>query len=178
MIQLRDKELPDGEFYGQAEKLRELTRQAGILFIVNDRLDVAVAVSADGVHLGDHDLPLNVARRLVGSEMLLGASARTPTEVCSAQQAGADYLGVGAIFPTGTKSDAACVGLERIVQLRPLAKIPILAIGGITAQNAAQAIRAGADGVAVVSSAVGADDVARATAAILEQVSRAQGEMG
>ena len=106
--------------------------------------------------------------------MILGSSARTPQEARRAQEGGADYLGVGAIFPTGTKDDAVHVGIERLTQLRPFVHIPILAIGGITAHNAAQAIRAGADGVAVISAVVGADDVASVTARLLDSIRRAK----
>ena len=123
-------------------------------------------------------MPLEQARELLTPEMILGASTRTPEGVKRAQEAGADYLGVGAIFPTGTKDDATYVGMERLAQLRPLAKVPILAIGGITAENAAQAIRGGADGVAVVRAVVGAEDIAEATAMILRRVHQVRGEMG
>jgi thiamine-phosphate pyrophosphorylase len=162
MIQFRDKELPDGEFYQEALKL------------IDDRVDVALAVRADGVHLGERDLPLQEARELVGPEMILGASARTPDGVHRAQEEGADYLGVGAVFSTGTKDDATYVGTDRLVRLRPLVKIPILAIGGITSGNAAEAIRAGADGVAVISAVVSVHDIAAATALILERVGHAR----
>lgn len=174
MVQFRDKELPDGPFFREAMKLRALTREAGVLFMIDDRVDVALSVGADGVHLGEHDLPLEAARKMVSWEMILGSSARSPQEARRAQEDGADYLGVGAIFPTGTKEDAVYVGIERLVHLRPLVHIPILAIGGITAHNAAQAIRAGADGVAVISAVVGADDVASATARLLDCVRRAK----
>jgi thiamine-phosphate pyrophosphorylase len=176
MIQFRDKGLPDGQFYREALRLRDLTQRAGVLFVINDRVDVALSVGADGVHLGEQDLPLEVARKLVGPEMILGASARTPQGVRKAQEGGADYLGVGAIFLTGTKDDAIYVGPERLAQLRPLVKVPILAIGGITAENVAQVIRAGADGVAVISAVVGAEDVAEATAMILRRVRQVRGE--
>jgi thiamine-phosphate diphosphorylase len=182
MIQFRDKELDDGPFYQQALRLRSLTRGAGVSFIINDRVDVALSVAADGVHVGEHDLPVDVARALIGPEMILGASAGTPDEVREAQGAGADYLGVGAIFPTGTKDDATHVGLERLVQLRPFADIPILAIGGITADNVAQTIEAGADGVAVISEVVGADDISAASALMLQRIhqagQRSAGEKG
>lgn len=174
MVQFRDKELPDGPFFREAMKLRALTRKAGVLFVIDDRVDVALSVAADGVHLGEKDLPVEEAKKLVGSEMILGASARTPAAAQRAQEKGADYLGVGAIFPTGTKDDAVHVGIERLTQLRPLVHIPILAIGGITADNAAQAIRAGADGVAVINAVVGADDVTCATAYLLDRVRRAK----
>jgi thiamine-phosphate diphosphorylase len=173
MIQFRDKKLDDGPFYHQALRLRSLTREAGVLFIINDRVDVALSVGADGVHVGEHDLPVDVARQLIGSEMILGASAGTPEEVRRARGAQADYLGVGAIFPTDTKGDAAHVGLERLVQLRPLVDVPILAIGGIAADNAAQTIEAGADGVAVISAVVGAEDISAAASLLLERVRQA-----
>jgi thiamine-phosphate pyrophosphorylase len=176
MIQFRDKELSDGQFYREALKLKALTREAGVLFIINDRADVALSAGADGIHLGDQDLPLKEARRLLGPELIVGASAQTPSEVHHAQEAGADYLGVGAIFPTGTKKDAVHVGTERLVQLRPVAKIPILAIGGITEDNAEQAIQAGADGLAVISAVVSAEDIALATARLLNRVRQARGE--
>lgn len=175
MIQLRDKELSDGPFFVEALKLRALTREAGILFIIDDRVDVALSVGADGVHLGEKDLPLEEARKLLGPEMILGASARTPYGVKRAQEAGADYLGVGAIFPTGTKDVAIFAGTERLTQLRPLVKVPILAIGGITEDNVELAIQAGADGVAVISAAVGAEDIASATTCLLDRVRRAKG---
>ncbi len=178
MIQFRDKELPDGEFYQEAVKLRALTRQASVLFIIDDRVDVALAVRADGVHLGEQDLPLQEARELVDPQMILGASARTPDGVHRAQEEGADYLGIGAIFPTGTKDDVAAVGPERLIQLRPLVKIPILAIGGIISGNAAEVIRAGADGVAVISAVVSVHDIAAATALILERVGHARRASG
>ena len=178
MIQFRDKELPDGEFYQEALKLRALTRQAGVLFIIDDRVDVALAVRADGVHLGERDLPLQEARELVGPKMILGASARTPDGVQRAQEEGADYLGGGAVFSTGTKDGATYVGTDRLVRLRPLVKIPILAIGGVTSGNAAEAIRAGADGVAVISAVVSVHDIAAATALILERVGHARRASG
>jgi thiamine-phosphate pyrophosphorylase len=173
MIQFRDKQLPDGEFYRQALKLQNLTSQAGVLFIIDDRVDVALSVGADGVHLGERDLPVEAARKVLGSELIVGASARTPEGVRRAQEGGADYLGVGAMFPTGTKDDATYVGIERLAQLRPLVKVPILAIGGIAVDNAAETIRAGADAVAVVSAVVAAEDVAGAARLLLKRVLKA-----
>jgi len=177
MIQLRDKELPDGPFFREALKLRALTREAGVLFVIDDRVDVALSVGADAIHLGEQDLPLEEARRLVGPKMILGASARTPAGVKKAGEAGADYLGVGAVFATGTKGDATYVGTERITRLRPLVKIPILAIGGITEDNAGQAIQAGADAVAAIGAVMSAEDIADATARLLHRVRRARGEV-
>jgi thiamine-phosphate pyrophosphorylase len=178
MIQFRDKELPDGEFYREALKLKALTQKSGVLFMIDDRVDVALSVGADGVHLGEQDLPLEEARKLMGPEVILGASARTPQGVRRAQEAGADYMGVGAIFSTSTKEDATYVGIEKLVQLRPLIHVPVLAIGGISQDNVGQAIQAGADGVAVISAVVGAEDIAEAAATILQRIRRVRGEKG
>jgi len=178
MIQFRDKELSDGEFYRVASGLRELTRKADVLLTIDDRVDVALAVGADGVHLGERDLPLTAARELTGPDMILGASARTEEGVRLAQQGGADYLGLGAMFPTGTKGDAIHVGPERLRRLRPSIGIPVLAIGGITAENVEAVIRAGADGVAVIGAVVGADDAAEAAESILNRIRRVSAEMG
>jgi len=178
MVQFRDKELPDGEFYRQAMRLRTLTREAEVLLTIDDRVDVALAVGADGVHLGEKDLPLTAVRKLTGPNMILGASARTEEGVRLAQQNGADYLGLGAMFPTGTKGDAIHVGPERLSQLRPSIRIPVLAIGGITAENVASVIRAGADGVAVIGAVAGADDVAAAVESLLARIGRVSAEMG
>jgi thiamine-phosphate pyrophosphorylase len=178
MIQFRDKELSDGEFYHVAMRLRELTRRADALLTIDDRVDVALAVDADGVHLGERDLPLPAARELIGPDKILGASARTADGVRLAQQAGADYLGLGAMFPTRTKGDAIHVGPGRLRQLRPSIHIPILAIGGITADNVDAVIRAGADGVAVIRAVVSADDIAAAAESIIREVHKARAEMG
>jgi thiamine-phosphate pyrophosphorylase len=178
MIQFRDKELPDGEFYRTAERLRKLTREAGVLLTIDDRVDTALAVGADGVHLGEKDLPLPAARRLAGADMILGASARTPEGVQAAEEHGADYIGLGAMFPTGTKGDAVRVGPQRLRRLRPSIRVPVLAIGGITAGNVEEVIRAGADGVAVIGAVMAADDMAAAAAGILTRIRQVSEEMG
>ena len=178
MIQFRDKELPDGEFYRTAERLRGLTREADVLLTIDDRVDVALAVGADGVHLGEKDMPLPAARGLTGPDMILGASARTPEGVQAAQNSGADYIGLGAMFSTGTKGDAVLVGPERLRRLRPSIRIPLLAIGGITAGNVEEVIRAGADGVAVIGAVMAAGDMTAAAADILKRIRRVGEEMG
>jgi len=178
MVQFRDKEMADGDFYHVAVRLRALTRKAGVLLTIDDRVDVALAVAADGVHLGEKDLPWTAARKLIGPGMILGASARTADGVRLAQQGGADYLGLGAMFPTGSKDHAIHVGAERLRQLRPSIRIPILAIGGITAGNVETVIRAGADGVAVIGAVAGADDIAAAAESILKRIRKVRSEMG
>ena len=170
-IQLRYKELPVRELLRVGRRLREVTREHGVLFIVNDRADLALALEADGVHLGQDDLPLPAARRVVGPRLLIGVSVADEGEALRAQREGADYLGVGPIFATATKDDAgAPVGLERLRQLRRVSHLPLVAIGGIGPKNAAQVVQAGADGVAVVSAVVGQPDVAAAAAMLARQV--------
>jgi thiamine-phosphate diphosphorylase len=163
VIQLRDKTASSRRLLETAEAIRLLARQAGALFIINDRLDIALTSQADGVHLGDEDLPIEKARRLAGKKLIIGASAGTPQEAIQAEQAGADYLGVGCIFPTSSKEDAGPpVGVERIRQIKSVTTLPIIAIGGINAENARFAIEAGADGVAVISYISEAEDMAKA----------------
>lgn len=163
-IQLRDKEASGGRLFGVALGLRRLTRETKIPFIVNDRLDVALAVDADGVHVGQDDLPASVARRILGPGKILGVSAETVEEALAAQKDGADYLGVGPVFEArGTKADAgAPLGLELIARIRKGCSLPIVAIGGINAENARSVREAGADAVAVISAIASADDIARA----------------
>jgi thiamine-phosphate diphosphorylase len=163
-IQLRDKEASGGRLFGVALGLRRLTREAKIPFIVNDRLDVAMAVDADGVHVGQDDLPASVARRILGPGKILGVSAETVEEALAAQKDGADYLGVGPVFEArGTKADAgAPLGLELIARIRKGCSLPIVAIGGINAENARSVREAGADAVAVISAIASADDITQA----------------
>jgi len=163
-IQLRDKEASGGRLFSVALGLRRLTREAKIPFIVNDRLDVAMAVDADGVHVGQEDLPASVARRILVPGKILGVSAETVEEALAAQKDGADYLGVGPVFEArGTKADAgAPLGLELVARIRKGCSLPIVAIGGINAENARSVMEAGADAVAVISAIVSADDIAQA----------------
>jgi thiamine-phosphate pyrophosphorylase len=162
VIQLRDKTASSGSLYRIAAALRKITRDANVPFIVNDRLDIALAVDADGLHVGQDDLPAAVARRLLGPGKLLGVSTETPAEALQAEKDGADYLGVGPIFEArGTKADAgAPKGPGMIAPIRGCCPLPIVAIGGIKAGNARSVRDAGADAVAVISDIVGADDIA------------------
>ncbi|APC09402.1 Thiamine-phosphate synthase [Moorella thermoacetica] len=176
-IQLREKELPARELVELGRAIRELTRDAGATFIVNDRLDIALAVEADGLHIGQEDLPAPVARKLLGPEKILGVSAGTTDEARQAEADGADYLGVGSIFATGSKGDAGSpIGLEGLRAIRAAVKIPIVGIGGINPDNAAGVIAAGADGVSVISAVIGAADVAAAARRLREVVTRARGK--
>ena len=163
MIQLRDKTASTRLLIEEGLALRTLTRERGALLIVNDRLDVALAVEADGAHVGQEDMPVALARRLLGPERILGVSAATRQEAEEAMAGGADYLGVGPIYPSQGKADAGpATGVELLTELAEQYTIPLVAIGGITAANAAEVIRAGASGVAVITAVVHAEDIVAA----------------
>ncbi len=164
MVQLRDKEWPSGRLLPLAARLRAHCAEAGVTFIVNDRVDLAVAAGADGVHLGQDDLPARAARPLLRPGMILGVSTHSVAQARAAQADGADYVAVGSMFPTATKPDFQLVGPALVRSLRPEIHVPLVGIGGITHDNVQEVIAAGADGVAVVS-AVGAADDPRAAAA-------------
>jgi thiamine-phosphate diphosphorylase len=168
MVQLRDKESPSGRLLPLAERLLARARRAGVTFVVNDRVDLAVAVGADGVHLGQDDLPARLARPLLRPGMVLGVSTHDVAQAHAARDAGADYVAVGAMFATTTKPDFLLVGPGLVRKLRPDIRVPLVGIGGITHDNVADVIRAGADGVAVISAVCGAPDPAVATRRFLD----------
>jgi thiamine-phosphate pyrophosphorylase len=166
VVQLREKETNARDRYDIGLELRALTREAGVPLIVNDRIDLAAAVDADGVHLGDEDLPISVAREQLGAEAIVGRSVSTPAAAREAERAGADYLGVGAVYPTDSKDtdpDGTEIGLDRIAAVAEAVGIPVVGIGGVKPDNAAAVIEAGADGVAVISAITAAEDPAAAT---------------
>ncbi|MDE3018400.1 MAG: thiamine phosphate synthase [Nitrospirota bacterium] len=161
LFQYRNKTDSALTAYRQALSLRQAAADAQALFIVNDRCDLALAVEADGVHLGQDDLPLPLARTLMGPDKLIGLSTHRESEVQSAAAEGADYLGFGPIFSTASKRDhEPVVGLEGLRLIRTLTRLPIFAIGGITLENVSSVVQAGADGVAVISALAQASDVA------------------
>lgn len=164
VIQLRDKDASSGGLYREALQLRTLTRKAKVPFIVNDRLDIALAVDADGVHVGQSDLPASVARKILGPGKILGVSVVTVEEALRAEKDGADYLGVGPVFEArGTKPDTGePMGVDCITRIRRHCRLPIVAIGGINADNARKVRDAGADAAAVISAIVSADDIEQA----------------
>ena len=174
VVQLREKDRSARERYELGQELRELTREAGVTFVVNDRVDIAQALDADGVHLGDDDLPVSVARDLLGDDALIGRSVSTVEDAREAAAAGADYLGVGAVFATGSKDDIDddehAVGTDRVAAIADAVDIPFVGIGGITAENATEVVQAGADGVAVITAITQADDPAAATANLVDAV--------
>ena len=164
MIQLREKELSSLEFYNQAVAVKQVTDKYHIPLIINDRIDIAMAVQATGVHIGQHDLPAAAARKVIGENMLLGVSASSIAEAIQAQQDGADYLGVGAMFPTGTKTDADSVSMEELQKIRTAVSLPIVVIGGINKGNAGRFKPMGIDGLAVVSAIIAQSDIKAAAA--------------
>ena len=164
MIQLREKELPSLEFYNQAVAVKQVTERYHIPLIINDRIDIAMAVQAAGVHIGQHDLPAATVRKVIGENMLLGVSASSIAEAIQAQQDGADYLGVGAMFPTGTKTDAESVSMEELQKIRTAVSLPIVVIGGINKGNAGRFKPMGIDGLAVVSAIIAQSDLKAAAA--------------
>lgn len=164
MIQLREKELSSLEFYNQAVAVKQVTDKYHIPLIINDRIDIAMAVQATGVHIGQHDLPAAAVRKVIGENMLLGVSASSIAEAIQAQQDGAGYLGVGAMFPTGTKTDADSVSMEELQKIRAAVSLPIVVIGGINKGNAGRFKPMGIDGLAVVSAIIAQSDIKAAAA--------------
>jgi len=174
-VQLRAKDVGGREMYELAVGLKELLgrRGSGTLFLVNDRVDVALAAGADGVHLGWDDLPPAQARLLLGEEKVLGVSASSTAEALAALEAGADYLGAGPVYPTGTKADAGePIGLEGLREITGRVDIPVVAIGGITVDRVREVLEAGASGVAVISAVIGADDMYEAVLRLRRKVDR------
>ncbi len=159
IIQLRNKLSSSGEFYADALEVKKITTHFGIPLIINDRVDIALAIKAEGVHIGQDDLPFAFARRLIGKEMMLGASVHSLEEYQTALAGQPDYLGVGTIYPSPTKSALKKKGLELIKELRRVTTLPMVGIGGVTVDNAAAVIQAGANGVAVISGLFDTDDV-------------------
>ena len=175
IIQYREKDLPMPEIIQQAHAIAELCRASGVLFIVNDYVDVAVSVDADGLHIGRNDVPYLIARDAMGADKIVGVSVRSAWQAVEAERAGADYVGLGPIFPTETKRDAGrAIGVQAIAEARRRLRIPIVAIGGITLENCAEVVRAGADGVAAISDVVGREDIAERVAEFRRRVALAK----
>lgn len=172
-IQLRDKHLAGRELCRLGDALVALCQRHGALCLINDRLDVALACAADGVHLGQEDLPADRARAIAGPGFVVGVSAGIPAEARAAAAAGADYIGTGSVFATGSKPDAgAPIGPKGLAEVARASALPVVAIGGIDARNASQAIAAGASGVAVISAVMRAPDPGAATRGILAALER------
>ena len=174
VVQLREKIMPLSDLYPVARALRQRCREAGCLFIVNDRVDLALAVEADGVHVGQDDLPAREARRLLRPGMILGVSTHDESQARRARDDGADYVAVGSMFPTGSKTGFRLVGPDLLRRVRPEIRVPLVAIGGITVENVAEVIRAGADAVAVISAVCASPDPAAAARRFLETIRAAR----
>jgi len=175
MVQLREKEWPSGRLLPLAERLRTRCAEAGVTFIVNDRVDLALALRADGVHLGQDDLPARAARPLLRPGMILGISTHSVEQARAALADGADYVAVGSMFATPTKREFQLVGPELLRKLRGEIPVPLVGIGGITHDNVEEVIRAGADGVAVISAVGAADDPRAASERFLALIRAARG---
>ena len=173
VVQLREKDLSSRDFFCLALQLRAVTDSLGIPLIINDRPDIARASGAAGVHLGQDDLPCRVVRSIVGPDMVIGVSVSTVEEATEAEADGADYLGVSPIFQTATKTDTpGATGLDGLQKIRRAANIPLVAIGGRNAGNAGDAVRSGADGIAVVSAIMAARDPEASARELLSAIRR------
>ncbi|MGB9812101.1 MAG: thiamine phosphate synthase [Thermovenabulum sp.] len=157
VVQLREKNISDREFYEMGLKLREVTKKYGVPLIINDRVDIAIAVDADGVHLGQEELPAKVVREVIGYKKIIGVSASSLKEAEEAYKCGADYIGVGAIFPTPSKKDAKYVGLQTLKEITEKIPIPVLAIGGITKENIQEVLKYNIKGVCCISAILKGD---------------------
>ena len=168
LLQYRSKYKDGGAMYQEAMALKELCDRYDVPLIINDRVDVALAVGAAGVHVGQDDLPCSVVRQLVGPDFVIGVSAHNPEEARKAAADGADYLGCGAVFGTGTKAGVAKLGLERLQNIRQAVTLPMVGIGGVKADNYAEVLATGADGAAIISGILAADDISAEVAKFVQ----------
>jgi thiamine-phosphate pyrophosphorylase len=170
VIQLRDKVHSKKELLSIAQGMRDLCVEQEVLFLMNDYLDVTLAVDADGLHVGQDDMPVRLARRLLPIGKILGCSARTVDKATVAQSEGADYVAVGAMYPTPSKDTSEVVGPERLKEIKEVVDLPLVAIGGISEENVSEVLAAGADSVAVISAVLATEDVAKATRRIVNMI--------
>jgi thiamine-phosphate diphosphorylase len=176
-VQLREKNCSKFEFEKQALLLKGFLSDQNIMLIINDNLDVAQAIGADGIHLGQRDTPLSMAKKIIGDSMIIGISAECLEDAVRAEKEGADYIGVGPIYSTATKTDTgAPIGLDGLIKIRKRVKIPIVAIGGINHTNAEAVIKSGADGIAVVSAVVSAKSPEKAASELKKIIIEAKKE--
>lgn len=170
IIQLREKDADYETFLQIAKELREITEKAGVPFLINDNIDVALAVNADGIHIGQSDTAAKKAREVLGPDKIIGVSAQTTEQAIAAELAGADYLGIGAVFPTSSKDDAAEVPHSLLKEICMSVKIPVVAIGGITEDNLTELAGSGICGVAVISAIFAQSDIKKASENLLSAV--------
>ena len=170
IIQLREKNLTTNQYYQLAKQVKEITDAYQVPLIIDDRLDICLAVDAAGLHIGDDELPVSVARQVLGSEKILGVTAKTVKRALEAEEGGADYLGTGAIFPTTTKENAPITLISTLKTICQRVAIPVVAIGGLTSENIDQLIGTGIAGVAVVRDLMQAEDIEAKTQAFLKKL--------
>ena len=168
IVQLREKTASTKEFYDLALKVKEITSRYGVPLLINDRIDIALAVDSEGVHIGQDDMPADIAREIIGEDKILGVSASTVEEAKKAEIDSADYIGSGAVFPTSTKDDADSVSKEELKEIVDSIDIPVVAIGGITVENASTLKGSGIAGVSVVSAIMSAEDPKEASEKLKE----------
>lgn len=173
-IQLRDKQRSKGRLLPIAQKLQNLCARSGVLFIINDHLDLALCSDADGLHIGQEDLPLPAVRKELAVDRIVGCSATTVSQAVKAEGEGADYVAVGSMFSTTTKKDAIVVGLETLKEIRQAVSCPLVAIGGINESNVEQVVAAGADSVAVIGAVLGKENVGMATEQLVARMDSAR----
>lgn len=167
-IQLREKELAEDEFLREAKELQQLCKEYGVPFVINDNVEIAKAINADGVHVGQSDMEALDVRAVVGDDAIIGVSAQTVEQALLAEKHGADYLGVGAVFSTNSKDDADDVSHEELKRICEAVSIPVIAIGGISKDNVSELAGNGLDGIAVISAIFGQPDIEGATRELLE----------
>lgn len=172
-LQLREKDMDPRQFYEEALDIQALCRSHGIPFVINDNVELAMQVNADGVHVGQSDMEAGDVRRLLGPDKILGVSVQTAAQARLAEQRGADYLGVGAVFPTGSKADADAVSLQTLRAITEAVSIPVVAIGGITRDNVSELSGTGIDGVAVISAIYAQTDIRSAAEELKAAIKRA-----
>ena len=158
-VQLREKDLDEENFEREGRELKELCRKRGVPFVINDNVELAAKLDADGVHVGQSDMEALDVRRIIGEDKILGVSAQTVEQAVTAEKHGADYLGVGAVFPTGSKDDAAEVSYDTLRAICDTVKIPVIAIGGITEENVTELSKSGICGIAVISALYAKEDI-------------------
>lgn len=168
IIQLREKNVSSLEFYTIAKDIKKITDKYNVPLIINDRIDIALAVKASGVHLGQEDIPCSLAREILGKDMIIGVSAHNLDEALKAEKDGADYIGCGAVFSTTTKKDTTNIKISDIKKIKENINIKVVAIGGINENNIVELQGTGIDGVAVVSAVLGKDDIKKATEELLK----------
>ena len=172
LIQLREKECSSLDFYNTAIKVKEICHKNNVPLLINDRLDIALAVDADGVHVGQSDLPASIVRRIIGEDKIIGVSAGTLENALKAEKDGADYIGVGAMYPTGTKKDAKHTSIETLKSIRENVNIPIVVIGGINKERIKDFEGTGIDGLAIVSAIIAQKDIKKAASDIKSEFNK------